>query len=116
MTWDELQDLHLEVAREVGAEYGLRVQLAEPEDLQNAGFEVNPMIMPRWGFFRRRPRLREIAIAFYQPGDQTQPYCITGSWINLNELDKLNASTYRRDLAANFRTSIEEAKNIRRSR
>jgi hypothetical protein len=116
MTWDELQDLHLEVAREVGAECALRVQLAEPEDLHNAEFEVKPMIMPRWGFFRRRPRLREIAVAFYQPGGQTQPYCITGSWINLNELDKLDTSAYRRDLAANLRTSIERAKNMRRSR
>jgi hypothetical protein len=116
MTWDELKDLYLEVAAQVGAEFNLRVQLAELEDLHNAAFEVKPMMMPRWGFFRRRPRLREIAVAFYQPGDQTQPYCITGNWINLNELDKLDTSAYRRDLAANLRTSIERAKNMRRSR
>jgi len=116
MTWDELQDLHLEVAREVGADRGLRVQFAEPEDLHNAAFEFKPMMMRRWGFFRRRPKLREIAVAFYQPGDQTQPYCITGNWVNLNELDKLNASAYRRGLAAAIRTSLEEAENIRRVR
>jgi len=115
MTWDELQDLHLDVAREVGAERGLRVQLAEPEDLHNAAFEFKPMAMRRWGFFRRRPKLREIAVAFYQPDDQTQPYCITGNWVNLNELDKLDASTYQRDLAVALRTSLDEAENMRRS-
>jgi hypothetical protein len=116
MTWDELQDLHLEVAREVGADRGLRVQLAEREDLHNAAFEFKPMMMRRWGFFRRRPKLREIAVAFYQPDDQTQPYCITGNWVNLNELDKLNASAYRRDLAAAIRNTLEEAENVRRIR
>src|SRR5262249_39063941 len=35
MTWEEFQDLHLEVAREVGAERDLRVRLAEPEDLHD---------------------------------------------------------------------------------
>jgi hypothetical protein len=39
MTWDELQNLHLEVAREVGAERSLHVQLAEPEDLHDPAFE-----------------------------------------------------------------------------
>ncbi len=116
MTWDELQDLHLEVAREVGAERGLRVQFAEPEGLHDAAFEVKPLIMPRWGFFRRRPKLREIALAFYQQDDQTQPYCITGSWVSLNELDKLNASAYRRDLAVAIRNSLVEAENMRRIR
>jgi len=115
MTWDELQDLHLDVAREVGAERGLRIRLAEPEDLHDAAFEFKPMGMRRWGFFRRRPKLREIAVAFYQPDDQTQPYCITGNWVNLNELNKLNASTYQRDLAVALRTSLEEAENMRRS-
>ena len=120
MTWDELQDLHLEVAREVGAERGLRVQLAEPEDLHVAAFEFKPLMMPRWmprwGFFRRRPKLREIALAFYQPDDQTKPYCITGSWVNLNELDKLNASAYRRDLAVGIRNVLEASENMRRIR
>jgi hypothetical protein len=116
MTWEELQDLHLEVAREIGADRGLRVQLAEPEDFHNAAFEFKPMIMPRWGFFRRRPKVREIAVAFYQPDDQAQPYCITGNWVNLNELDQLNASAYRRDLAAAIRNGLEEAENMRRIR
>jgi len=116
MTWDELQDLHLEVAREVGAERGLRVQLAEPEDLHVAAFEFKPLMMPRWGFFRRRPKFREIALAFYQPDDQTKPYCITGSWVNLNELDKLNASAYRRDLAVGIRNVLEASENMRRIR
>src|SRR5215471_1601494 len=65
MTWEEFQDLHLEIAREVGAERGLRVRLAEPEDLHDPAFEFKPLMMPRWGFFRRRPKLREIAVAFY---------------------------------------------------
>jgi len=116
MTWDELQDLHLEVARKVGAERGLRVQFAEPEDLHNAAFEFKPLMMPRWGFFRRRPKLREIAVAFYQPDDQTQPYCITGSWVSLNELDKLNATAYRRDLAVAIRDGLEASENMRRIR
>jgi hypothetical protein len=116
MTWDELQNLHLEVAREVSAESDLRVQFAEPEDLHDAAFELKPLMMSRWGFFRRRPKLREIALAFYQQDDQTQPYCITGSWVNLNELDKLNASAYRRDLAVTIRNSLVEAEKIRRIR
>lgn len=116
MTWDELQDLHLEVAREVGAERGLRVQLAEPEELHDPAFEFKPMMMRRWGFFRRRPKLREIAVAFYQPDDQTQPYFIMGNWVHLNELDKLNASAYRRDLAVAIRNGLEEAEKRRRNR
>jgi len=111
MTWDELQDLHLEVAREVGAERNLRVQLAEQKDLHDPAFQVKPMMMRRWGFFRRRPNLREIAVAFYRPDDQTQPYWITQNWVDLNELDKLNASAYRRDLAVVLSTGLEEAKN-----
>jgi hypothetical protein len=55
MTWDELQYLHLEVAREVGAERSLRVQLAEPEDLHDPAFEFKPTMMSRWGIFRFRP-------------------------------------------------------------
>jgi len=111
MTWDELQDLHLEITREVGAERSLRVQLAEQKDLHDPAFQVKPMMMRRWGFFRRRPKLREIAVAFYRPDDQTQPYWIIQNWVDLNELDKLNASTYRRDLAIVLSTGLEEAKN-----
>ncbi len=114
MTWDELRDLHLEVAREVGAERSLRVQLAEPEDLHDAAFEFKPMMMRRWGLFRRRPRLREIAVAFYQPDDQTHPYFIFGNWLDLNELDKLDPSAYRRDLAVAIRNGIEEAEKRKR--
>src|SRR5215471_4139827 len=99
MTWEEFQDLHLEVAREVGAERGLRVRLAEPEDLHDPAFEYKPLMMPRWGFFRRRPKLREIAVAFYQLDDQTQPYFIMGNFMHLNELDNLNASAYQSGIA-----------------
>jgi hypothetical protein len=116
MTWDEFQDLHLEVARQVDAERNLRVQLAEPEDLHDPAFEFKPTMMPRWGFFRRRPKLREIAVAFYQLDDQTQPYFIMGNWVHLNELDKLNASAYRRDLAVAIRNGLEEAEKRRRNR
>jgi len=116
MTWDEVHDLFLEVAREVGAERGLRVQLAELEDLHDAAFEVKPLMMPRWGFFRRRPKFREITIAFYQPDDQTQPYCITGSWVPLSGLDKLNASAYRREILEAIRNGLESSENMRRIR
>jgi hypothetical protein len=116
MTWDELQDLHLEVSREVGAERSLRVQLAEPEDLHDPAFEFKPTMMPRWGFFRRRPKLREIAVAFYQLDDQTQPYFIMGNWVHLNELDKLNAYAYRCDLAVAIRNGLEESGKRRRNR
>ena len=106
MTWDEFQILHLEVAREVGAEFGLHVQLTEiPHD---AAFDFKPMMMPRWGLFRRRPRLREIAVAFYKPDNQTQPYFIIGNYVNPNELDKLNASAYRSSLAAELSIRLEE--------
>jgi hypothetical protein len=116
MTWEELQDLHLEVAREVGAERGLRVQLAEPEDLHDPAFEYKPMMMPRWGFFRRRPKLREIGVVFYQLDDQTQPYFIMGNFVHLNELDKLNASAYRSSIAVALRNGLEEAEKRRRNR
>ena len=116
MTWKEFQDLHLEVAREVGAERGLRVRLAEPEDLHDPAFEFKPLMMPRWGFFRRRPKLREIGVVFYQLDDQTQPYFIMGNFMSLNELDKLNASAYRRDLAVAIRDYLEEAEKRRRNR
>ena len=116
MTWDELQNLHLEVAREVSAESDLRVQFAEPEDLHDAAFELKPLMMSRWGFFRRRPKLREIGVVFYQLDDQTQPYFIMGNLVHLNELDKLNASAYRRDLAVTIRNSLVEAEKIRRIR
>src|SRR4030095_2293864 len=94
----------------------LRAVPAEPEDFHDPAFEFKPMMMRRWGFFRRRPRLREIALAFYRPDDQTQPYCIIMNWVDLNDLDKLNASAHRRDLAVLIRTSLEKAKNMRRFR
>jgi hypothetical protein len=116
MTWEEFQDLYLEVAREVGAERGLRVRLAEPEDLHDPAFEYKPIIMPRWGFFRRRPKLREIGVVFYQLDDLTQPYFIMGNLMPLNELDKLDASAYRRELAVALRKGLEEAEKRRRNR
>jgi len=72
MTWDEYQDLYLKVAREVGAERGLHVELAEPEDPHERAFE--PIMIRRWGFFRRRPQLREVNLAFYKRDNLTQPY------------------------------------------
>jgi hypothetical protein len=73
MTWEEYQDLHLEAAREVGTDRGFRVQLAAPEDLHDPACDYTPTMMPRWGFFHRRPKLREIGVVFYQLDDQTQP-------------------------------------------
>jgi hypothetical protein len=108
MTWDEFQNLRLEVARAVGAEYDLRAVLAEPEDFHDPAFEFKPMMARRWGFFRRRPQLREIALAFYRPDDQTKPYCIMLNWVDLNELDKLDASAHRRELAASLHDVLEE--------
>jgi hypothetical protein len=105
--------MYLEAAREVGAEFGLRVQLAAPEDFHDAGLEVKPTMMPRWGFFRRRSEPREIAVALYQADDQTQPYCIIGSWVNLSELDKLNASAYWRESVLAIRDSLENMRRIR---
>ena len=116
MTWEEFQDLHLEVAREVGAEHGLHVRLAEPEDLHDPAFEYKPIMMPRWGFFRRRPKLREIGVVFYQLDDQTQPYFIMGNFMHLNELDNLNASAYQSGLAVALRNGLEEAEKRRRNR
>jgi len=116
MTWEEFQDLHLEVAREVGAERGLRVRLAEPEDLHDPAFEYKPIMMPRWGFFRRRPKLREIGVVFYQLDDQTQPYFIMGNFMHLDELDNLNASAYQNGIAVALRNGLEEAEKRRRNR
>ena len=116
MTLYEFQYLQLEIAREVGAERGFHVQLAEQEDLHDAGFETKPMGMRRWGFFRRRPRLRQIAVAFYKPDDKTQPSCIYTSYFDMNDLDKLNPSAYRRTIEARMRSSVEEAETIRRRR
>jgi hypothetical protein len=54
MTWDEIQTLQLEVAREVSAAYGLRAEIAEPEDA--ALYELHKRLMAavdslnaRWG-------------------------------------------------------------------
>src|SRR5215471_10415190 len=103
MTWEEFQDLHLEVAREGGAERDLSVRLAEPEDLHDPACDYTPMMMPRWGFFRRRPKLREIGVVFYQLDDLTKPYFIMGNFMRLNELDKLNAYAYQSGLAEALR-------------
>jgi hypothetical protein len=109
MKWDEFQDLHLKIAREVGAEHNLRAELIEPEELHRAPFDAKPRGITLWSLFRR-PKLREIAVAFYKPDDQTQPYSIIGNWLDLNELDKLNASAYRRDLVVSIREILEEAR------
>src|SRR5262249_47933356 len=45
MTWDEIQTLQLEVAREVGAAYGLRAEIAEPEDPNTSAFVVTAVII-----------------------------------------------------------------------
>ncbi|MCI0524687.1 MAG: hypothetical protein L0Y75_05430 [Acidobacteria bacterium] len=112
MTWDEFQDQHLEIAREVGAEHNLRAELIDPEELRPEPFNAKPLAVTLWSLFRR-PKLREIAVAFYRPDDQTQPYSIIGNWVDLNDLGKLNASAYRRDLEVSIREILEEAKNTR---
>jgi hypothetical protein len=116
MTWEEFQDLHLEVAREVGAERSLRVQLAAPEDLHDPACDYKPTLMPRWGLFRRRSKLREIGVVYYQLDDQTQPYFIMGNYVHLDELDKLDDSAYRRGIAEALRNGLEEAEKRRRNR
>ena len=58
--------------------------------------------------------LREIAVAFYQPGNRMQPYSMVGNWVDLNELDKFDASAYRRDLGMTIREILEEAKKWQR--
>ena len=73
------------------------------------------MMMPRWGFFRRRPKLREIGVVFYQLDDLTQPYFIMGNYMELNELDKLDASAYRRGIAKALRNGLDEAERRRRN-
>lgn len=55
----------MEVARAVGAEFNLRAVLAEPEDFHDSSFDFKPTMVRRWFSFRRRPQLREVAIAFY---------------------------------------------------
>jgi hypothetical protein len=111
MTLDELKDLYLEVAREVGAERNLRVEDAEPEDLHNEAFELKPIMMRRWGPFRRRPQFREVCLAFYKP-DETQPLGKSW-WVDLNELDKMNAFTFRRDFRVSLRNFLEEYEQLR---
>jgi hypothetical protein len=44
MTWDEFQNQRLEVARAVGAEYGLRAVPVEPDDFHDPAFECKPMM------------------------------------------------------------------------
>src|SRR5215831_5685911 len=73
MTWDEIQTLQLEVAREVGAAYGLRAEIAEPEDPNTSAIEATPVaVVKRRGFFGRRPQLREISVAFYRQDEPCQ--------------------------------------------
>jgi hypothetical protein len=113
MTWEEFQDLHLEAAREVGAERCLRVRLAVPEDLHDPACDYTPAMLPRWGYFRRRTKLREIGVVFYKLDDQTQPYFIMGNYMRLSELDKLDASAYRRGIAEALRNGLDEAEKRR---
>jgi len=105
MTWDEIQTLQLEVAREVGAAYGLRAEIVEPEDPNTSAFEVRPVaVVKRWGIFGRRPQLREISIAFYR---QDEPYGSVGNWVDQNEIDKLDPSPFQRSIETSIRNGIE---------
>jgi hypothetical protein len=89
--WDEFQNLHLKIAREVGAEQDLRAELIPPEKLHHLAFDAKPqMFSLRYVF--RRPNLREIAVAFYQPDNQMQPYSMVGNWVDLNEMNCAAAS------------------------
>jgi len=115
MTWDEYQDLYLKVAREVGAELNLHVELADPEDPHDAMLKAKPIMMRRWGLFRRRPQLREVRLAFYQRDNRTQPYFETGWLADLNELDKLDPSAYRTDIEKSVRDAIEHAVRSRQN-
>ena len=106
MTWDEIQTLQLEVAREVGAAYGLRAEIAEPEDPNTSAFVVTPVaVVKRWGIFGRRPQFREISVAFYR---QDEPYGSVGNYVDLNELDKLDSSAYQRGLEKSIREGVED--------
>ena len=105
MTWDEIQTLQLEVAREVGAAYGLRAEIAEPEDPNTLAIEAKPGgVVKRWGIFGRRPQFREISVAFYR---QDEPYGYVGNYVDLNELDKLDSSSYQRGLEKSIREGVE---------
>lgn len=115
MTWDEFQNLRMEVARAVGAEFNLRAVLAEPEDFHDPSFDFKPMMARRWFSFRRRPQLCEVAIAFYRSDDQTQPYCIIGNFVDLNELSKLDAAAHRPELEILIREGLEHAEKRRRN-
>jgi len=105
MTWDEIQMLQLEIARKVGAAYGLRAEIAEPEDPNTSAIEARPGgVVKRLGIFGRRTQLREIRIAFYR---QDEPYGSVGNWVGLNELDKLDPSAYQRGIETSIRNSVE---------
>ena|SRR5215510_11742873 len=105
MTWDEIQTLQLEVAREVGAAYGLRAEIAEPKDPNTSAIEVTPVaVVKRWGIFGHRPQLREIGVAFHR---QDEPYGSVGYWVDLNELDKLDHSAYQRGIETSIRNGVE---------
>jgi hypothetical protein len=113
MTWDEVQMLYLEVAREVGATYGLRAEPAEPEDPNTAAIVATPVAARRFGFFGRREELREINVAFYR---QDEPYGSVGNWIDLNELDKLDAVAYRRAVENSIRSGVENLLQFKQNR
>ena len=105
MTWDEIQTLQLEVAREVGAAYGLRAEIAEPEDPNTSAIVATPVAAAkRWVIFGRRPQFREISVAFYR---QDEPYGSVGNYVDLNELDKLDSSAYQRGLEKSIREGVE---------
>jgi len=108
MTWDEYQDLSLKVAREIAEERGFRVEIAEPEDHHEAAFDFKPMMARRWGFFRRRPQLREITLTFYPREIQILPYFKMGWWVDINELDKLDTFTFRPEFEKRIGDQIEE--------
>ena len=105
MTWDEIQMLQLEIARKVGAAYGLRAEIAEQEDPNTSAFEATPVaVVKPWGIFGRRPQLREISVAFYR---RDEPYGSVGNWVDLNELDKLDPSAYQRGIEKSIRNAVE---------
>lgn len=66
MKWNEFQDLHLEHARVVGAEFGLRVEPAEPESiqLQTEAYEFKLTAIRRWGFSAAAPSSARLLLPF----------------------------------------------------
>jgi hypothetical protein len=111
MIWDEIQDLHLQVARELGAERNLMVRLAEPKDLKDYAFDVSLMGLIRGGAFRRQPRLRRISLAYYKPDDPEQLYCLAFNWVDLDHMDQIDANSYKHEIAATIRNTLEHKEN-----